>query len=615
MTAAWPTVSNNAPAQFPVGDTTVTWTVTDTSGNIATCTQTVTVTDNQDPTITCPSDVAVVADAGACYASGVALGTPTTDDNCSVDTVNNDAPAQFPVGDTTVTWTVTDIHGNTATCTQTVTVTDDQLPTITCPSDVTVSADTGVCYASGVDLGTPTTDDNCGVATVNNDAPAQFPVGDTIVTWTVTDTSGNTATCTQTVTVTDDEDPTITCPSDVTVSADAGVCHATNVVLGTPTTGDNCGVADVSNDAPMQFPVGDTTVTWTVTDTSSNTATCTQTVTVTDNAPPVISDCPADITVNASGGSCDAVATWTPPTGYDDCAGNITPTATHTPGDTFPSGTTTVTYTFDDGAGNVATCEFDVTVLGYNDFVVDVELPGIDTAVTRCITFTFVNCTTMDTVTFEQDMSFNATGMASATFTDLPCGTYDCVTAEDTLHTLSIRLDSAPDFEVVGGQYVADFTGDNALVAADYYNDNLIDIADFGVFIAQWGACYDSDGDTFCDGDTPCGVFTENNHADINGDGVLDVTDFNPISANFLSVGDGACCAPGRIDNATPRTEISVRQLRRAGVRNAWRADLNRDGWIDLDDIDLFIAGAVPGDLPEATFQKLLQAEMQSMNP
>ncbi|MBK7112000.1 MAG: HYR domain-containing protein [Flavobacteriales bacterium] len=49
--------------------------------------------------------------------------------------VTNDAPAVFLIGATTVTWTVTDNAGLTATCTQTVTVSDNVPPTITCPVD------------------------------------------------------------------------------------------------------------------------------------------------------------------------------------------------------------------------------------------------------------------------------------------------------------------------------------------------------------------------------------------------------------------------------------------------------------------------------------------------
>ncbi|MBL0315846.1 MAG: HYR domain-containing protein, partial [Flavobacteriales bacterium] len=141
--------------------------------------------------ITCPGDVTVNADDAACAATGVDLGSPITADNCTVASVTNDAPASFPVGSTNVVWTVVDINGNSATCTQVVTVLDNQLPTITCPGDVTVNADDAACAATGVDLGSPITADNCSVASVTNNAPASYPVGTTNVVWTVTDANGN----------------------------------------------------------------------------------------------------------------------------------------------------------------------------------------------------------------------------------------------------------------------------------------------------------------------------------------------------------------------------------------------------------------------------------------
>jgi hypothetical protein len=148
------------------------------------------------------------------------------------------------------------------------------------------------CTATGVTLGTPTTGDNCGVASVTNDAPAAFLLGTTTVTWTVTDNSGNTATATQTVTVTDNVKPTITVGTavDLTSSTDAGQCSKTFTLaqIGNPATNDNCSVASVKGvrsdnpalalNAPYSF--GSTTITWTVTDGSGNTATYTQTINI-----------------------------------------------------------------------------------------------------------------------------------------------------------------------------------------------------------------------------------------------------------------------------------------------------------------------------------------------
>ena len=80
---------------------------------------------------------------------------------------------------------------------------DTQPPSISCPNDITVNSDPGQTYATNVNLGQPTVSDNCGVASVTNDAPTQFPAGTTTVTWTATDVNSNSSTCHQFVTVID----------------------------------------------------------------------------------------------------------------------------------------------------------------------------------------------------------------------------------------------------------------------------------------------------------------------------------------------------------------------------------------------------------------------------
>jgi len=308
-------VTSNAPAVYPLGTNLVTWTVTDSSGNTATCAQSVTVIDNQPPSITCPANLTVDSDSGQCYATGVALGAPTASDNCGILTMTNNAPAQYPKGVTSVIWTAVDTSGNTATCAQTVTVLGG-------PGCYTVAG----CTAINVVLGSLVADDNCSVASVVNDAPSVYPVGTNLVTWTVTDGSGNTATWTQRVIVLDSTPPTISCPANVTVAANAG-STATNVALGSPVTGDNCGVASVVNDAPVAYPLGPTVVTWTVTDGSGNTAACVQTVTVVPASSP-----PGTPTISSSGG----VITITWDAGVLQQADDVLGPYTDVPGATSP---------------------------------------------------------------------------------------------------------------------------------------------------------------------------------------------------------------------------------------------------------------------------------------
>lgn len=258
-------------------------TITDADSSTVTKNFVITTTaDTQKPTITAPPSITINTNSD-CSVTGIALGTPITADNCTVSSVTNNAPTTYPTGNTTVTWTVKDASNNTATATQIVTVKESILPTINAPAAITVNT-TSNCIATGILLGTAITTDNCSVVSVTNNAPTTYPLGSTTVTWTVKDASNNTATATQIVTVKDITKPTITAPPTVIVNADSNGT-ATGVVLGTPITADNCSVSSVTNNAPTTFPLGNTTVTWTVKDASNNTATATQTVTIKDAAP------------------------------------------------------------------------------------------------------------------------------------------------------------------------------------------------------------------------------------------------------------------------------------------------------------------------------------------
>jgi hypothetical protein len=360
---------------FNLGTTTITYTVTDIAGNTATCTQTVTVVDNINPTITCPANITVNVDAGTCVATVATLGTPVTADNCSVASVSNNHPSTtYTLGVNNIVWTVTDGSGNTATCTQTVTVVDNINPTITCPANITVNAAAGLCTAAVI-VPAPVTADNCTVASVVNsfngggaNASGTYPVGTTTVTFTVTDGSGLTASCSMTVTVVDNQMPSITCPANITIGTDAGVCQAA-VTVPAPVTSDNCGVASVvnsidgDNNASGIYPIGTTSITWTVTDIHGNVSTCVQTVTVNDDEDPIITTCPASQNVGANAACQFVVADYTGlAVATDNCDASVTITQSPVAGTTV-SGTTTVTITATDDAGNDITCTFQLIVV------------------------------------------------------------------------------------------------------------------------------------------------------------------------------------------------------------------------------------------------------------
>ncbi len=345
---------------FPVGVTTVANTATDIHGNVSTCTFTVTVLDEELPTIVCPANIVVTAAPGQCVSN--VIFTVGATDNCGISNIVSmpASGAAFPVGVTTVSNIVTDIHGNSATCAFTVTVMDEEAPVIACPTNILVTSATGLCL-SNVTFTVGATD-NCGISNIVS-VPASgagFPVGVTTVTNTATDIHGNASTCTFTVTVTDAEAPVITCPANIVVNAAAGRCFS-NVVFSVGAT-DNCGVSNVVS-APASgaaFPVGVTTVTNTATDIHGNISTCTFTVTVLDEELPVIV-CPANIVVVSAPGQCVSNVTFT--VGATDNCGISNIVSVPASGAAFPVGMTTVTNTATDIHGNSSTCMFTVTVM------------------------------------------------------------------------------------------------------------------------------------------------------------------------------------------------------------------------------------------------------------
>jgi gliding motility-associated-like protein len=359
----------DASDNYPVGTTTITWTVTDVNGNSNTCTQDITVTDDENPTITCAADQTQTADPGVCQAA-VTVIAPVTADNCSVASVTNDfngtadASDTYPVGTTTVTWTVTDAAGLTATCMQDITVTDDEDPIAVC-MDITIGLDiSGNASIIGADIDGGSTD-NCSIDTLiaNPNTFTFVDLGTNNVTLTVTDVNGNSSTCIAIVTVADTIPPTAIC-QDTTIYLDA-----TGNVSIDPTyidngSFDNAGIDSmwISVDAfDCSTIVGPQSVTLTVRDLSGNESTCTSNVTVLDTITPTLTCQDINLYLDASGSASivpsDVIAAFN-----DNCP-NPTMVIDLSNFTCADVGANNVSATISDDSGNSSFCVAVVTVI------------------------------------------------------------------------------------------------------------------------------------------------------------------------------------------------------------------------------------------------------------
>ena len=177
------------------------------------------------PVITAPASLTIASCADH------HIGRASAADVCDAGpvTVTNDAPGTFELGANLVTWRAVDAKGRFGTSPQTVTVVDTTRPVFTFVPPAIALND---CKAAA--LGVPTATDDCaGTPTFTNNAPAIFPVGPTVVTWTASDVSGNHTTAAQTVTVTDTVPPTVACVPD---GPPGGSFHVTGIdACGAPT--------------------------------------------------------------------------------------------------------------------------------------------------------------------------------------------------------------------------------------------------------------------------------------------------------------------------------------------------------------------------------------------
>lgn len=289
-------------------------------------------------------------------------------------------------------------------------------PVITCPANITVNNDAGQCGAVvNYNVTADDTEDGMLTPTVTSGlaSGSTFPVGNTEVFMSVTDSDNNISSCSFTVTVVDNEDPVAGCPANIMQTA-ANFGDTTAVVNYSLTPTDNCVLinpltdftpltningkayylsdnsftpSDAFNDAIAQGGfVG------TIRNASDNT-TITEAINNLGSASDVLigySDTATEGNFIWQSGDGATFSNWNPGEpnnagnedytviqsngGWNDVT-NVTafrylleidyiPTQTNglPSGSDFPIGTTTNTFTITDISGNAVMCSFDVTV-------------------------------------------------------------------------------------------------------------------------------------------------------------------------------------------------------------------------------------------------------------
>ncbi|XP_038052340.1 uncharacterized protein LOC119725047 [Patiria miniata] len=370
-------VYTNELSSYPIGLTEVSVYAEDSAGNNATCSYIIEVVDVDPPNITngCPGDIIINT------ALGVAVGyptwtTPEATDNSGEVTLTSDHQSgdSFDIRDTLVTYTAIDAHNLTDTCTFVVTVIDIENPMIqSAPTDITEPTDPGLANAV-VTWPLPSVTDNDQLVvtdTRSHDPGDVFPLGQTVVTYNFTDSSGNLVSHQFVVTVEDRQPPNFndTCPTSA-VEQFTPLGTATAVVQwAVPVAVDNVQVVNTtSNQVPMDvFPIGPTEVTYEAEDAAGNTGTCSFTVIVYDTEDPVFPICPMSILQATDEGSPFATVSWTVPNVTDNSGQTPTVEASDMPGDTFEIGSHTVTYLAEDNEGNTGLCSFVITVFDDED--------------------------------------------------------------------------------------------------------------------------------------------------------------------------------------------------------------------------------------------------------
>ena len=270
-----------------VGSYTVTYNLSDAAGNTAAQkVRTVNVVDNTDPIITLIGSSEITHEVGTTYDDPGATANDNYDGDLSsqISTDNNVNPNLL--GTYTVEYTVQDSSKNDAQRQRTVNVVDTVDPVITLVGNTTVTIEYQSIYTDAGATATDNYDGNLNTSLTSSSTVNSDELGTYAFTYTVSDSSSNTAQVSRSVIVEDSTPPTISLIGSAEINLQVGDSYIDGGATAVDAhDGDvTADIVTVSSVDPST--VGVYYVTYTVSDNEGNNSQATRTVVV--GSPPVI---------------------------------------------------------------------------------------------------------------------------------------------------------------------------------------------------------------------------------------------------------------------------------------------------------------------------------------
>ncbi len=375
-------------SEFPLGDSEIVFEAEDACGNTSSCSFIITVEDSDIPSISCPSNtILMCADLGGCTWMSDESVHAIFSDNCPDSEVsyvisaptggsgtgNITVNTAFALGTSTVTYTITDDEGNTATCSFQVVVEDCEAPMISCTDDLfneCGSADDDEAAWVAAQVAAITAQGDVGSCSLPVVVSAELYTdvsmcGNTVertYIFTSTDAAGNSSTCIATFSTTDTEAPEIFGPAvDPTIvecnetdqssallawlNTNAGMTVSDPNACNEVTWSNNYGTVSLSDGCGN---MGMVTVTFTATDACGNSSQMDASFEIQDNTAPILS-CPENLILECGNeNNEEIVSTWlSSATATDNCgAVTVSNDFTSLPiGCLAPGNVVTVTFT------------------------------------------------------------------------------------------------------------------------------------------------------------------------------------------------------------------------------------------------------------------------------